>query len=96
MMNLGEIVELRNGMMIHPDDLQRYVEMRKQLSKRADRSIALMHLLGLLQYCDEPAIEVDPQALAVVADLVDADVTSIQELLDDWLYIVDAEAALTD
>ncbi|MDF7826968.1 hypothetical protein P4B35_23290 [Pontiellaceae bacterium B12227] len=55
-----------------------------------------MQLLGLLEHCSTPTIEVDPQALAVVADLVDADVTTIQELLDDWLYVGDADAALTD
>ena len=33
-------------------------------------------------------------ALAVVGDLVDSDVTSIQELLDGFLFVGDAEAVL--
>lgn len=87
----NDLVELKSGMLIHPDDLKRYVEMRNAVTKRTDRSIALIHLLGLLKHCDEPTIEVDPKALAIVADLVDADLCSIQELLDDWIYVVEAE-----
>ena len=45
-------------------------------------------------YCPDDSIEVCPSALAVVADLVDADVTSIQELLDGFIYIVEAEEVL--
>lgn len=95
-MKADEIVELKNGMLIHPDDLERYVEMRRAVTKRVDRAVALMHLLGLLENCSTPTIEVDPQAMAIVAGLVDADVCSIQELLDGWIYVGDAEAGLSN
>jgi hypothetical protein len=74
--------------------LESYVETRGAVTKRVDRTVSLMHLLGLLRHCGDDAVEVSPVALAVVADLVDADVTSMQELLDGWLYVGEAEAVL--
>ncbi len=74
--------------------LEKYVEMRRAVTKRVDRIVAVMHLLGLLEHCSNPAIGVDPSALAVVADLVDADATTIQELLDGFVYVVEAEEVL--
>jgi hypothetical protein len=91
---MSDQVELKSGMRIDPDGLRRYVETRVAVTKRVDRVVAVMHLLGLLKYCACDAVEVSPMALAVVADLVDADVTSIQELLDDWLYQGEAEKVL--
>ena len=35
-------------------------------------------------------------ALAVVGDLVDSDVTSIQEMLDEFIYVLDAEEVLNE
>jgi hypothetical protein len=74
--------------------LGQYVEMRKDVTKRVDRVVALMHLLELLKYCPDDTVEVCPMALSVVADLVDSDVTSIQEMLDGFIYIVEAEEAI--
>ena len=74
--------------------LEKYVEMRREITRRIDRVVALAHLLNLLRHCGDDEIEVSPMALAVVADLVDADVTSIQESLDDFIYVVEAEEVL--
>ena len=74
--------------------LEKYVEMRREVTKRIDRAVALMHLLNLLKGCGDDEIKVSPMALAVVADLVDGDVTSIQEALDDFIYQVEAEEVL--
>jgi hypothetical protein len=95
-MKADEIVELGNGMLMHPADLERYVEVRNTVTKHVDRIIALAHLLGLLKHCPDDTIEVRPSALAVVADLVDADACGIQESLDEFLFPGDAEAALTE
>ena len=74
--------------------LKSYVEMRQEVTKRVDRTVALVHLLSLLQHCGDDEIEVSPMALAVVADLVDADVVSINEILDNFIYQVEAEEVL--
>jgi len=51
------------------------------------------HLLGLLKHCDD-TIEVSPSSIAVVGDLIDQDICGIQEKLDEFIYILDAEEAL--
>ncbi len=73
--------------------LEQYVETRKGIAKRADRIVALSHMLSLLKHCDSE-IEVDPSSLALVGDLVDSDICSILEMLDGFIYVVDAEAVL--
>lgn len=95
-MKADEIVELENGMLMHPADLERYIEVRNAVTKHADRIIALAHLLGLLKHCPDDTIEVSPSALAVVANLVDADACGIQESLDDFLFQGDVESVLQD
>ena len=74
--------------------LRKYVEMRREITKRIDRTVALVHLLSLLQHCGDDEIEVSPMALAVVADLVESEVCRIQEILDDFIYVVEAEEVL--
>ena len=79
---------------IDKEVLRKYVEMRGEITKRVDRIVGVMHLLNLLRHCGDDEIEVSPMALAVVADLVDGDVVSIQEMLDGFIYLVDAEGVL--
>ena len=79
---------------IAPEVLESYVDTRKAIAKRADQTMALVHLLGLLKHCPEDTIEVCPSALAKVADMIDSDICSIQETLDGFIYLVDAEAEL--
>ena len=93
-MKADEIVELGNGVLMHPADLERYLEARNAVTKHVDRIVAVAHLLSLLRDRSDDTIEVSPTALAVVADLVDQDACSIQESLDDFLFQGDAESAL--
>ena len=79
---------------IDKEVLKRYLETRKAIAKHADRIVAVSHLLGLLRYCGDDAVEVSPSALAVVADLVDSDICGIQEQLDEFIFQSDAEAVL--
>jgi len=81
---------------IDQEVLERYVRARKAIGKHADRVTALVHLLGLLRYCPEDSIQVNPMALAVVADLVDSDICSIQEQLDEFIFQGDAEEAMEE
>jgi hypothetical protein len=78
---------------IDKEVLERYVETRNTIAKRSDRIVALSHMLNLLRHCDGE-IEVDPSSLAVVGDLVDSDICSILEMLDAFIYVVEAEAVL--
>ena len=95
-MKADEIVELKSGMLIHPDDLERYLEMRNAVTKRVDRIVAVAHLLSLLRHCGDDTVEVSPSAIAVVADLVDQDACGIQESLDEFIFQGDAESALPE
>lgn len=73
--------------------LKRYVEMRQEVTKRVDRVVAVSHLLSLLKGCDG-MIKVDAGTMAEVGDQIDDNVCGIQELLDDFIYLVDAEEVL--
>ena len=73
--------------------LERYLEARKVIGKHADRIVAVSHLLGLLKHCDD-TIEVSPSAIAEVADMIDQDICSIIETLDEFIHVLDAEEAL--
>ena len=74
--------------------LERYLEARAHVTQRVDRVVAVAGLLMLLKQCGDDAVEVSPSALAGLGDLIDSDVCAIQELLDGFIYAVDAEEAL--
>jgi len=77
--------------------LKRYLEARKAIAKKADRIIAVVHLLGLLKHCGDDTVEVSANAMGVVGDMLDADVCGIQETLDDeFLHVLDAEEGVKD
>lgn len=67
-----------------------------QSVKRADRTTALVHLLGLLKHCPDDVIEVSPSVLAKVADMIDFDINVILESLDEFIFQGDAEAVLDE
>jgi len=81
---------------IAPEMLRKYLETRKAIAKRADRIGNLTYLLSLLEHCDQDTIPVDPKVLASFADEINSDICSIQELLDEFIYILDAEKTLSD
>lgn len=74
--------------------LRRYLETRKTIAGKADRIIALSHLLSLLKQCGENTIPVSPSALAVCAEMIDSDLCGIVEALDDFIFPSDAEDAV--
>ena len=71
--------------------LQRYLVARKAITKHADRIVAVSHLMGLWKQCSDDAVTVSPASLAIVADMIDQDICSIQEQLDEFIYVLDAE-----
>lgn len=76
--------------------LQRYLDTRKVIAKKADRIIAVAHLLNLLKHCGDDTIPVSPSALANCADLIDSEICSILEYLDDFIFPTDAEAIVEE
>lgn len=76
--------------------LRRYLETRKDIAKRADRISAIAHLMGLLRHCGDDTVPVSPTALANCANLIDSEICSILEYLDDFIFPTDAEATLDE
>ena len=76
------------------ETLERYLDARKTVGKLADRLGALSHLLSLLKHCGDDTVEVSANAMGVVGDMLDADVCAIQETLDGFLHLLDAEEAI--
>jgi hypothetical protein len=72
--------------------LRRYLDTRKVIGKKADRIIAVSHLLSLLKHCGDDTVPVSPSALANCADLIDSEICSILEYLDDFIFPTEAEA----
>lgn len=76
--------------------LKRYLMTRQFIAKKAERITAQAQLLRLLKHCGEDTIPVSPQALAVWAQMIDTDMCSIIESLDDFIFLTDAETALDE
>ena len=76
--------------------LRRYLETRKTIAKKANRIIAVAHLLSLMKHCGDDTVPVSPTALADCADLIDSEICSILEYLDDFIFPTDAEAVLDE
>ncbi len=74
--------------------LRRYVYMRKGVGEKAADIHNLTHLLSLLEHCEADRVPVGPRVLASFADQINSDICSIQELLDDFIFIVNAERTL--
>ena len=76
--------------------LRRYLDTRKTIAKKADRIVAVTHLMSLMKHCGDDTVSVSPAALANCADLIDSEICSILEYLDDFIFPTDAEAALDE
>jgi hypothetical protein len=76
--------------------MQRYLETRKLIAKKADRIVSLSHLLSLLKHCPDDTVPMSPSALASYAEMINSDLCGIVECLDDFIFPTDAEAALDD
>jgi hypothetical protein len=74
--------------------LKRYLDARKAISKRATHITNVSHILMLLEHCDDDVIPVCPQVLAEFADMINSDICSILEQLDQFIYVLDAEKQL--
>ena len=74
--------------------LCRYVEMRKRIDAEAKTVYCLSSMLALLQQSGDDRIEVDPVALGHVNGMISHSMLNIQEMLDDFIFLVRAESEL--
>lgn len=81
---------------INADMLRRYLDMRDAIAEKAERIIALSHVLSLLKHCPDDTVPMSPSALASCAEMINSDLCDIVDALDDFIFPTDAEAALDE
>ena len=74
--------------------LHRYVEMRRKLDVEANAIHSITSMLALLENCGDDSINVDPVALGKVNWIINSNILNIGEILDDFIYIVQAKLEL--
>lgn len=76
--------------------LRNYVDMRQKVDIEAKTIHSLANLLALLQHCGDDRIQIDPIALGYVQSLIERSILNIWEMLDDFIYIVEARQMVED
>jgi len=79
---------------ISPELLRRYVEMRGKVADEADIIHSITSMLALFETSDDEQIVVDPVALGKINQMLNTNILNIWEILDDFIYIVQAELEL--
>ncbi len=74
--------------------LCRYVEMRKSIDAEAKIVHSFSSMLALLQQCGDDRIDVDPIALGHVNEMISNSILNIGEILDNFIYVVQAQSEL--
>ncbi len=70
--------------------------MRQKIDAEAKTIHSLTNLLALLRQCGDDKIQVDPVALGHVHSLIESGILNIWEMLDNFIYIVEARQVLAD
>ena len=81
---------------VSEDMLRCYVDMRQKVDTEAKTIQSLASLLALLQQCGDDRIQIDPVALGYVQSLIEQSILNIWEMLDDFIYIIEARRMLED
>lgn len=81
---------------INKDMLRRYVEMRQKLDAEAETIQSLASLLALFRFCGDEELRIDPLALGHVHQLMERSILNIWEMLDDFIYIVEARRVVEE
>jgi len=79
---------------ISPELLRRYVEMRHKLDLEANTILSITSMLALLETCGNDSLNVDPVALGRFNRILNRNILNIREILDDFIYIVQAKIEL--
>ncbi len=74
--------------------LHRYVETRLRIDAEANSIFGISSMLALLETCGDDKIEVDPVALGKINQMLNKNILNIWEILDDFIYIVQAKSEL--
>ena len=74
--------------------LHRYVEMRQRIDVEANSIYSITSMLALIETCGDDKAEVDPVALGKINHLLNKNILNIWEILDDFIYIVQAKLEL--
>lgn len=76
---------------ISEEMLRRYIKMREKVSIEAKTIQSLANLLALFQQFSDDTIEIDPYSLGYAQGLIEQSILNILEMLDDFIYIVEAQ-----
>lgn len=68
--------------------------MRRRLDVEANTIYSITSMLALLETCGDDSITVDPVALGKVNRIINGNILNIREILDDFIYIVQAKLEL--
>lgn len=86
--------ELSNPGKLSAEWLHRYIEMRRRLDVEASSIHSITSMLALFESCGDDGIQVDPVALGRVNRRINDSVLNIWEILDEFIYIVQAKLEL--
>lgn len=76
--------------------LKKYVTMRQKVDIEAKTIQSFTNLLALFQLFEDDTIEVEPISLGYSYSLIERSILNIVDLLDDFIYIVEASDILDD
>ena len=76
--------------------LSQYVETRRRVDTEANSIFGITSMLALLETCGDDKIEVDPVALGKINQILIKNILNIWEILDDFIYIVQAKSVLDE
>ncbi len=79
---------------INKDMLHRYIEMRRRVDVEANNIYSITSMLALLETCGDDKLPIDPVALGKLNLTLNNNILNIGEILDDFVYIVQAKSIL--
>ncbi len=81
---------------ISPHQLRRYVAMRTRFDSDAKTIASITSMLARYQSCGDDQLAIDPVALGHLNALMEHCVLNLWEVLDDFIYLQSAEAAIAE
>ena len=79
---------------ISTKQLRRYVDTRNSIDIEANSIYAITSLLALMETCGDDKMEIGPVALGKINQILNTNILNIWELLDDFIYIIQAKSEL--
>ena len=76
------------------DWLKHYVETRRRIDIEANSVYAVTSLIALLEGCGDDTLNIDPVALGKIHQILNTNILNIWEILDDFIYIIQARSVL--